>query len=65
LDLAFKILFNSGLTKNHALERLQKEIAKPCAEALHLIDFVKNSERGISPSCRKHAASIKSEDNKE
>jgi len=65
LDLAFKILFNSGLTKSHARERLQEEISKPCAEVLHLIDFVKNSERGISPSCRKYAASMKSQDNNE
>ncbi len=66
LDLAFKVLFNSGLTKSHAIERLQEEITKPCAEVLHLIDFVKNSERGISPSCRKHThQQAKPEDNNE
>ncbi len=63
LNLAFKILFNSGLTRAHALEKLQETITSPCAEVLHLIDFVKNSQRGISPSCRKHAAGAKPEDN--
>jgi len=46
----FKLLFNSGLTKTHALERIEKEI-RPSPEISYLIDFVKNSQRGISRSC--------------
>ena len=52
LDDAFRILFSSGLTIKHALERLAKEV-KPTTEVAYLIDFIKNSERGISRSCRK------------
>jgi UDP-N-acetylglucosamine acyltransferase len=50
LSHAFKTLFNSGLSIKHALEKLEKEI-KPCIEVSYLINFVKNSQRGISHSC--------------
>ena len=46
LKNAFKILFNSGLTKGHALEKLAQEI-EPCPEIEHLIFFVKTTERGL------------------
>jgi len=51
LNRAFKILFNSGLTAKHALEKIEKEI-KPCEETSYLVNFVKNSQRGLAHSCR-------------
>jgi len=51
LNHAFKILFNSGLTAKHALERMDKEI-KPTQETMYLADFVKSSQRGVCRSCR-------------
>lgn len=50
LDQVFKLLFNSGLTKTHALERIKKEITLS-QEISYLVDFVKNSQRGLSRSC--------------
>ena len=52
LNHAFKILFNSGLTVKHALERIEKEVKQTC-EVSHLVNFIKTSERGIAHSCRK------------
>ena len=52
LDRAFKILFNEELTPKHALEKIEKEV-KSTKEVSYLVDFIKNSERGISKSCRK------------
>lgn len=52
LNHAFKILFNSGLSLKHAIEKLKKEIT-PCNECAYLIDFIKNSQRGIVHSCHK------------
>jgi UDP-N-acetylglucosamine acyltransferase len=43
---AFKILFSSGLSIKHAIEKVQSE-ANSSAELLNLINFLKNSERGI------------------
>lgn len=51
LDSAFKTLFNSGLSRKHALEKLEKEI-KATAEISYLINFMKNSQRGIAHSSR-------------
>jgi len=51
LNRAFKTLFNLGLTAKHALEKLEKEIS-PCNEVSYLINFVKNSQRGLVHSCR-------------
>lgn len=51
LNRAFKILFNAGLSMKHAIEKLEKEI-KPSNEVLYLINFIKNSKRGITHSCR-------------
>ncbi len=51
LDAAFRILFNAGLSKRHALERLEKEAPKG-DEVSYLIDFVRKSTRGLSRSCR-------------
>ncbi len=46
LRKAFKILFNSGLTKSHALERIEKEFTLN-PQLKHLIEFVKTSKRGL------------------
>jgi UDP-N-acetylglucosamine acyltransferase len=46
LKKAFKILFHSGLSKPHALERIAAEV-EPCPELDHLIFFIKTSERGV------------------
>lgn len=51
LNHAFKILFNSGLSPKHAAGQLEKEIT-PNQETSYLIDFVKNSQRGVTRSCR-------------
>jgi len=51
LNHAFKVLFDSGLSIKHALEALGKE-AKLYDEVAYLIDFVKNSQRGLTRSCR-------------
>lgn len=46
LKNAFKILFNSGLTKSHAIEKIVQEMTG-CPELDHLIFFAKTSERGL------------------
>ncbi len=51
IDQAFKLIFNSGLSAKHALERVEKEIEKT-EEINYLINFVKSSERGLTRSCR-------------
>jgi len=51
IDQAFRILFNSGLSIKHALEKMEKESPKT-PEISYLVDFVKNSERGLARSCR-------------
>ena len=47
LRAAYKILFREGLTIPNALAKVEKELPK-LPEILHLIQFVKTSERGIS-----------------
>jgi UDP-N-acetylglucosamine acyltransferase len=51
IDQAFKIFFNSGLSVKHALERVEKELNKT-EEIKYLVNFAKNSERGLTRSCR-------------
>lgn len=50
LNHAYKILFNSGFTPKHGAEQLEKEI-KPLEETAYLINFIRNSERGVTRSC--------------
>ncbi len=51
LDRAFRVLFNSGLSMKHSLEKLAKEnLSAP--EVNYLVNFVKDSERGLVRSCR-------------
>jgi len=51
IDQAFKILFNSGLSVKHALQRVEKELEKT-EEIAYLVNFVKSSKRGLVRSCR-------------
>lgn len=46
LKQAFKILFHSGLSKTHAIEKIEKEI-EPSPEVEHLIFFAKTTKRGL------------------
>jgi UDP-N-acetylglucosamine acyltransferase len=47
LRAAYKILFREGLTIPNALAKIEAELAKT-PEVLHLVQFVRSSERGIS-----------------
>lgn len=51
IDRAFKIMFNSGLSVKHAIEKIEKEFAQT-EEIAYLINFAKSSERGLTRSCR-------------
>ena len=51
LDRAYRIIFNSGFTTKHALDELHKSQINS-AEVKYLINFAKESERGLSKSCR-------------
>jgi len=52
IDQAFKLIFNSGLSVKHSIERVEKELAKT-EEITYLVNFLKSSERGLARSCRK------------
>lgn len=52
LDSAFKILFNSGFTAKRSLEKIEKELPQT-QEVSYLVNFIKNSQRGIAHSCRR------------
>jgi UDP-N-acetylglucosamine acyltransferase len=47
LRQAYKILFREGLTIPNALVKIEQELPK-LPEVLHLLNFVRTSERGIS-----------------
>lgn len=51
LDQAFRIIFNSGLSVKHAVEKAEKELEKN-EEITYLLNFAKSSERGLTRSCR-------------
>jgi len=51
LKSAFKYLFRSGLSKSHALEKIQSELTM-CPELEHLVRFVEKSERGLLPGAQ-------------
>ncbi len=51
LHQAFKILLNMGLSLKHARERIEKEVQQT-PEVSNLLNFIKNSPRGIAHSCR-------------
>lgn len=44
---AFKIVYRSGLSLTTAIQRIKEEISKS-KEINHLMEFIKNSQRGIS-----------------
>ncbi|MBL8013123.1 MAG: acyl-ACP--UDP-N-acetylglucosamine O-acyltransferase [Candidatus Omnitrophica bacterium] len=46
LRKAFKILFHSGLSKTHAIEKVQKDLGST-TELEYLIGFIRGSERGV------------------
>ncbi len=46
LKQALKIIVNGGLSTTQALEKIDSELEKT-PELLHLVDFIRNSERGI------------------
>lgn len=52
LDDAFRILFSSGLSIKHGLEKLLQEV-RQASEVAYLAEFIKKTERGIARSCRK------------
>jgi UDP-N-acetylglucosamine acyltransferase len=45
LKKAYRILYRSGLKLEDALARIETEL--PTAETLHLVNFIRRSERGI------------------
>jgi len=47
LKTAYKILFREGLITTNALSRIESELP-PLPEVKHLIEFIRNSTRGIS-----------------
>jgi len=47
LKKAYRIIFRSGLIQEEALARIKAELGN-CREAMHLIEFMKNSKRGIT-----------------
>jgi UDP-N-acetylglucosamine acyltransferase len=56
LKHAYKILFREGLTVSNAINRLQAEVP-PLPEVQHLLQFIRQSQRGIGkPSSRRAAA---------
>ncbi|MDD3345456.1 MAG: acyl-ACP--UDP-N-acetylglucosamine O-acyltransferase [Candidatus Omnitrophica bacterium] len=51
IDRAFKLIFNSGFSIKHSVLKAEKELSGT-EETKYLINFVKNSERGLVRSCR-------------
>ncbi len=49
---AFKIIFDSGFSKKHALEIMDQE-GQTDKDVIYLINFLKDSQRGIARSSRK------------
>jgi UDP-N-acetylglucosamine acyltransferase len=47
LKKAYRIFFRFGLTLNEAIERVKTEVDQ-IPEVIHLVDFIKTSERGIT-----------------
>ena len=46
LRAAYKVLFREGLTVSNALAKIEKKLPQ-LPEILHLIQFIRTSERGI------------------
>jgi UDP-N-acetylglucosamine acyltransferase len=43
---AYRIIYQSGLNNSEALAKIEAELPK-CAEIDYIVDFIRNSERGI------------------
>ncbi len=56
LDQAFKILFDSGTSLKKGMEILSEKKSS-CAEVAYLVDWLKNSTRGVIRSCRSNGSS--------
>ncbi|RJP28004.1 MAG: acyl-ACP--UDP-N-acetylglucosamine O-acyltransferase [Candidatus Omnitrophota bacterium] len=52
LNSAFNILFTRGISIKHALEEIEKAKLSENQEVGYLVNFIKNSKRGLSRSCR-------------
>ncbi len=52
IDQAFRVIFNSGFSAKHAVEKLEAELSKS-EEVAYLVNFVKTSERGLARSVAK------------
>jgi len=46
LKSAYRLLYRSGLQLTDALQRIEEEVTSP--HTRHLIDFIRNSKRGIA-----------------
>ena len=46
LHKAFRVLFHSGLSMSHALEKVEQEAGRS-AEIAHLLEFIRQSKRGV------------------
>lgn len=46
LHRAFRLLFHSGLSMSHAVEKVSHEVDH-CPEVAHLLDFIRQSKRGV------------------
>jgi UDP-N-acetylglucosamine acyltransferase len=63
LRRTFKVLFNSGIPIKHALERIIEDDIQSNSEITYLVEFIRNSRRGISRSCRTvHSTENKTQD---
>ena len=54
LHHAFRVLFESQLSMRHALEQVTRD-TDHCPELQHLIDFIRQSKRGVLRAPSKHA----------
>ncbi|MDD5771258.1 MAG: acyl-ACP--UDP-N-acetylglucosamine O-acyltransferase [Candidatus Omnitrophica bacterium] len=51
IDRAFKLIFNSGLSVKHAAEKVEEGL-ESTEEIKYLVNFIRNSKRGLTRSCR-------------
>ena len=49
LKRAYRLLFQSQLTFEHAIGRVEREV-EPCPEVQHLLDFIRTTKRGLCRS---------------
>jgi UDP-N-acetylglucosamine acyltransferase len=56
LDQAFKVLFDSGVALKKGIEKLAEKKSS-CPEVAYLLNWLKNSSRGVIRSCRTNGSS--------